>query len=144
MSPNFGDSEEGMSMGRRGSGKKKCQGGLLDLARKTHVWSERNRGDGGCIHRGWALLVWIQSVWTQYLRLCLPLATVSRIKERQDGKNRERDNCTDNTCRVCRIRSSSIRSQSSGAYRRQWPRRSVQFSYYCWHQMWDSPDQSSS
>ena len=85
-------------MGRRGSKKKIKTVPRLCTARKTHVWSERSGGNGRIIHGGWALLVWIQSVWILHLWLWLLPATVSHVKEHRDGEDHERNNGTDNTC----------------------------------------------
>jgi len=89
MSMGQRDSEEGALMGRRGSGSKMSNPfpGLC-AARKTHVSSERNGGNGRFIHRG-VLLIWIQSVLIQHLGLYLLLAAVSCVKERQDSNNYE-------------------------------------------------------
>jgi len=57
MSMDRRGSEEGALMGRRGSGRKMTNPFLRPCAaRKTHIWSERNGGNGRSIHRG-ALLV---------------------------------------------------------------------------------------
>jgi len=76
-------------MGRRVSGRQMSKPFLgLCAARKTHVRSESNGGNGRSIHRG-ALLVWIQSVLIQQLGLYLLPAAVSRVNEHHDGKNHE-------------------------------------------------------
>ena len=99
MSPSSAGSGEGAWMDWRGSEKKMRWISRPRTVGKTHVWNERNGVHWGHVYQRRALLVWMQCarVLAHCLLLCLPLSTVSNIKECHDGENHQWDNRPDNT-----------------------------------------------
>ena len=116
MLPNLADFEEGTSMDQRDSEKKKVKIIFqIRAAREAHIWSKRNGVDGRrAIHRGHPLLVWVHSILTEHLRLSVLrvlLTAASHVEKHREGNNRERNDGSDNTYRVCGI-SHSFNSKS--------------------------------